>query len=148
MDRLSALEHAHLSRRLIEHVGGLRKAAELCRVRESDLSLYQNPNRPDRSMPGDVISALQVAGGTTLYSDAQRGEVDAPATVIADPMHHACGLIRDASDVLAAVQESMADGSVSATDFTNCDRELAELEERISILRKGLRGAHLREVRA
>ena len=146
MDRLSPLEHANLARRLIEHVGGLRKAADLCRVRESDLSLYQNPNRPDRSMPGDVISALQVTGGTTLYSDAQRAEVDAPVTVVADPMHHACGLVKEAADVLGAVQASLSDGTVSAADFSNCDRELADLEERIAILRAGLRGAHLRAV--
>lgn len=146
MDRLSPLEHANLCRRLIEHVGGLKKAANLCRVGESDLSLYQNPNRPDRIMPADVISALQVNGGTTLYSDAQRAEVDAPVTVVADPMHHACGLVKEAADVLGAVQVSLSDGTVSAADFSNCDRELADLEERIAILRAGLRGAHLRAV--
>ena len=146
MDRLSPLEHANLARHLIEHVGGLKKAANLCRVGESDLSLYQNPNRPDRIMPADVISALQVNGGTTLYSDAQRAEVDAPVTVVADPMHHACGLVKEAADVLGAVQVSLSDGTVSAADFSNCDRELADLEERISILRAGLRGAHLRAV--
>ncbi len=146
MDRLSPLEHANLARRLIEHVGGLKKAANLCRVGESDLSLYQNPNRPDRIMPADVISALQVNGGTTLYSDAQRAEVDAPVTIVADPMHHACGLVKEAADVLGAVQVSLSDGTVSAADFSNCDRELADLEERIAILRAGLRGAHLRAV--
>ncbi len=146
MDRLSPLEHANLARRLIEHVGGLKKAANLCRVGESDLSLYQNPNRPDRIMPADVISALQGNGGTTLYSDAQRAEVDAPVTIVADPMHHACGLVKEAADVLGAVQVSLSDGTVSAADFSNCDRELADLEERIAILRAGLRGAHLRAV--
>lgn len=144
MDKLTPLEHANLARRLIENVGGLAKAARLCRVGESDLSLYQNPNRPDRNMPGDVISALQVAGGTTLYSDAQRAEVDAPALVVADPMRHACGLVKEAADVLGAVQAAMADGTVSAVDLTNCDRELADLDERIAILRSGLRRAHLR----
>ena len=146
MDRLSPLEHANLARRLIEHVGGLERAAKLVRVGASDLSLYQNPNRPDRIMPGDVISALQVAGGTNLYSTAQMEEVDAPATVQADPMLHACGLVKEAADVLGAVQTAIADGNVSATDFSTCDRELAELEERIRILRAGLRGAHLRAV--
>ena len=92
------------------------------------------------------ICALQVNGGTTLYSDAQLEEVDAPVNVVADPMHHACGLVKEAADVLGAVQASLADGTVSATDFSNCDRELADLEERIAILRAGLRGAHLRAV--
>lgn len=146
MDRLTPLEHANLARRLIEHVGGLARAAKLVRVGESDLSLYQNPNRPDRIMPADVMSALQVNGGTTLYSDAQLGEVDAPVNVVADPMHHACGLVKEAADVLGAVQASLADGTVSAADFSNCDRELADLEERIMVLRAGLRGAHLRAV--
>lgn len=146
MDRLSPLEHANLARRLIEHVGGLAKAAKLCRVRESDLSLYQNANQPTRIMPADVMSALQVFGGTTLYSEAQMAEVDAPVSMIADPMLHACGLVKEAADVLGAVQASLADGNVSASDFSNCDRELADLEERIAILRAGLRGAHLRAV--
>jgi len=146
MDRLSPLEHANLARRLIEHVGGLERAAKLVRVGASDLSLYQNPNRPDRIMPGDVISALQVAGGTNLYSAAQMEEVDAPATVQADPMLHACGLVKEAADVLGAVQAAISDGTISASDFSNCDRELAELEERIHVLRCGLRGAHLRAV--
>lgn len=146
MDRLTPLEHANLARRLIEHVGGLEKAAKLCRVGVSDLSLYQNPNQPTRIMPADVMSALQVNGGTTLYSDAQLAEVDAPVTVMADPMLHACGLVKEAADVLGAVQVSLSDGTVSAADFSNCDRELADLEERIAILRAGLRGAHLRAV--
>lgn len=146
MERLTPIEHANLARRLVENVGGLERASRLCRVNATILSNYQNPNMPTVNMPADVISDLQVAGGIAIYSEAQTAEVDQPQTVIADPMLHACGLIRDASDVLAAVQASLADGTVSATDFSNCDRELADLEERVSILRAGLRGAHLRAV--
>ncbi|WP_404415474.1 hypothetical protein [Brevundimonas vesicularis] len=146
MERLTPIEHANLARRLIEAVGGLERASRLCRVNATVLSNYQNPNMPGVSMPADVMSDLQVAAGTALYSDAQAAEVDRPQTMVADPMHHACGLVKEAADVLGAVQTSLSDGNVSAADFSNCDRELADLEERIAILRAGLRGAHLRAV--
>lgn len=146
MDKLNHIEHANLARRLIENVGGLTKAASLCRVSESVLSTYQNPNLPASNMPGDVISALQVAGGTSLYSDAQRAEVDQPNTVVADPVRHSCAMMKEATEALCAVQTAMADGHVSASDFNTCDKELAELEEQIAIVRAALRGAHLRAV--
>ncbi|RZJ47453.1 MAG: hypothetical protein EON87_01055 [Brevundimonas sp.] len=146
MRTLNAIEHAHLARRLIEAVGGLERAASICRVSQGVLSTYQNPNRPECNMPSDVVSALQIAGGDAIMSKAQLAEVDEPLTVIADPMLHACGLVKEAADVLGAVQASLADGTVSASDFARCDHELAEIEQRISILRAGLRGAHLRAV--
>lgn len=146
MDKLNHIEHANLSRRLIENVGGLGKAAGLCRVSESVLSTYQNPNMPASNMPADVISALQVAGGTTLYSDAQAAEVDKPQTVIADPLRHSCDMVREATEALCHVQSAMSDGVVSASDFTTCDRALADLEEQIAIVRASMRGAHLRAV--
>lgn len=138
-ERLTFLEHAALARRLIDNLGGPKRAARHCRVGESDLSLYQNPNRPDRIMPADVISALQIHGGSTEYSDALSAEVDQPTHVSADPMHHACGLIRDASDALLAIERAVADGVISNAEFTICETELADLEARIPIIRAGLR---------
>ena len=143
LDKLNHIEHANLSRRLIENVGGLRKAADLCRVSESVLSGYQNPNMPAANMPADVISALQVAGGTTLYSDAQRAEVDQPLTVIADPLRHSCDMVMEAAEALSHVQAALADGVVSASDFTACDRALADLEAQIEIVRASMRRAHV-----
>lgn len=145
-ERLTELEHAALARRLIDDLGGPKRAARHCRVGESDLSLYQNPNRPDRIMPADVISSLQIVAGSTAYSDALSAEVDQPVFVSADPMHHACGLVKEAADTLGAVEMAMADGVVSAKDFADCDRELAELEARIPIIRAGLRGKLVRAV--
>lgn len=138
MSKLNHIEHSNLARRLIDAVGGLESAARICETGKTVLSNYQNPFKPE-TMPGKVISALQVAGGTTLYSDAQRGEVDVLEFAVADPMHHACGLVKEAADALGAVERAMSDGVVSPADFTNCDRELADLEERIAVLRAGLR---------
>lgn len=143
MRTLNAIEHAHLSRRLIDAVGGLDRAAAICRVSAGVLSTYQNPNKPECNMPSDVISALQIAGGDALFSKAQLAEVDQADTVAADPMHHACGLVKEAAEALGAVERAMADGAVSARDFAECDRELADVEERIAILRAGLRGKML-----
>lgn len=139
MDSLNHIEHSNLARRLIDIVGGLESASRICGVGKTVLSNYQNPFKPE-TMPGKVMSALQIAGGTTLYSDAQRGEVDQPETVSADPMHHACGLVREAADALGAIERALADGQVSPSDFSTCDRELADLEARIPIIRAGLRG--------
>lgn len=138
---LNHIEHSHLARRLIVQVGGLESASAIAGISQGVLSTYQNPNRPE-TMTGKVISALQIAAGTSLYSDAQRAEVDQPEAVVADPMRHACDLMKEAAEVLAAVQGATSDGQVSATDFATCDRELADLEEQIGIIRKALRGAH------
>lgn len=140
-ERLTFLEHAAHARRLIDNLGGPKRAAKHCRVGESDLSLYQNPNRPDRIMPADVISALQIVGGTTEYSDALSAEVDQPALVSADPLHHACGLVREAADALTVIERALSDGSLSPVEFMACEAELAELEARIPVVRAGLRSA-------
>lgn len=138
-ERLTFLEHAALARRLIDNLGGPKRAAKHCRVGESDLSLYQNPNRPDRIMPADVISALQIVGGTTEYSDALSAEVDQPVHVSADPLHHACGLVREASDALTAIERASSDGVISPSEFVACETELAELAARIPVVLAGLR---------
>jgi len=138
---LNHIEHSHLARRLITQVGGLESASAIAGISQGVLSTYQNPNRPE-TMPGKVISVLQIAAGSSLYSDAQRAEVDQPDAVIADPMRHACAMVKEAAEALATVQGATADGHVSATDFAACDRELADLEEQIGIIRAALRNAH------
>ena len=145
MHKLNHIEHSHLASRLIEAVGGLAPAARITGLSTTSLSNYQNPSAV-ATMPARVISELQVAARATIYSDAMTGEVGQPEAVVADPMLHACGLVKEAADVLGAVQSSLADGAVSAADFATCDRELADLEERVSVLRAGLRGKLLRAV--
>lgn len=139
MHKLNHIEHSHLAERLIESVGGLAAAARIVDLSPTSLSNYQNPNAGS-TMPARVISALQYAARTTIYSDAISGEVDQPAVVAADPMHHACGLVREAADALGAIERAMADGVISAIDFAACERELAEVEERLGVIRSGLRG--------
>ncbi|CAN7172003.1 hypothetical protein [Brevundimonas sp. LjRoot202] len=139
MSKLNHIEHSNLARRLIDTVGGLESAARICEISRTLLSNYQNPYKSE-TMPGRVISALQIAGGTTLYSDAMGNEVDQPETVIADPMHHTCGLVKETADALSAVEKAVSDGAVSPGEFSECDRELAEIEERVRIIRSGLRG--------
>lgn len=146
MDKLTPIEHANNARRLIENVGGLAKAARLCRVSEGVLSTYQNPNMPASNMPADVISDLQVAGGTSLYSDALSAEVDAPQTVVADPMRHGCAMMKEATAALVEIHAAMADGVISGNEFQRINAELNDLEEQIAIVRAAVRGVHLRSV--
>lgn len=145
MHKLNHIEHSHLAGRLIEAVGGLAPASRITGLGQTSLSNYQNPSAP-ATMPARVISELQIAARVTLYSDALSDEVEQPEAVQADPMLHACGLVKEAADVLGAVQTSLDDGIVSAADFAGCDRALADLEERIAILRAGLRGKLVRVV--
>jgi phage FluMu protein gp41 len=146
MRTLNAIEHAHLSRRLVEAVGGLERAASICRVSAGVLSTYQNPNKPECNMPSDVVSALQIAGGDALFSKAQLAEVDQPETVIADPMRHGCDLVKEATEAFGAIHAGLSDGVVSPSDFQACDKELADLEEQIAIVRAAMRGRLLRAV--
>lgn len=137
--KLNHIEHSHLAERLIESVGGLAAAARIAQLGATSLSNYQNPNAKE-TMPARVISALQYAGRTKIYSDAISAEVDQDALVAADPMHHACGLVKEAAEALGAIERAMADGVISAADFTACERELADVEERLAVIRSGLRG--------
>lgn len=139
MHTLNHIEHSALARRLIESVGGLDAAATIAGVGKTVLSTYQTAHRPE-TMPARTISALQVAAGTTLYSDAMVAEVEQPTNVSADPMHHACGLIKEAAEALAAIERAMADGIISPTDFAACEKELSDVEERLGVIRDGLRG--------
>ena len=139
MNKLNHIEHCHYASRLIEAVGGLKPASRITGLGPTSLSNYQNPGKSE-TMPGHVISALQLAARTTIYSDAMSAEVADEGLVAADPMHHACGLVKEAAEALGAVERAMADGAVSPRDFAECDKELADVEERIAVLRAGLRG--------
>lgn len=139
MDKLNHIEHAHLAERLIESVGGLARAARIAGLSATSLSTYQNPNEA-ATMPARVIGALQHAARTTLYSDALTGEVENLGLVVADPLHHACGLMREAADALGVIEAAMSNGEVCVREFADCDRQLSEIEERIDVIRAGLRG--------
>lgn len=139
MHTLNHIEHSNLARRLIDQVGGLPAASRICGLSATVLSNYQNPGE-SATMPGRVISALQVAAGTTLYSDAMSEEAKPQGVVLADPLHHACGLMKEAAEALGAIEAAVASGDVSAREFSACDLELADIEERIHVIRAGLRG--------
>lgn len=138
MNKLNHIEHCALAARLIESVGGLAPAARITDLSATTLSNYQNPAKRE-TMPAKVISDLQVSARSTIYTDALANEVADFGVVAADPMHHACGLVKEAAEALGAVERAMANGSVSAREFADCDKELADVEERIAVLRAGLR---------
>lgn len=138
MNKLNHIEHCALAARLIEIVGGLGPASRITGLSPTCLSNYQNPSKRE-SMPAKVISDLQVSARTTLYTDALANEVADFGLVSADPMHHACGLVKEAAEALGAVEQAMANGSVSVREFAECDKELADVEERVAVLRAGLR---------
>lgn len=138
MNKLNHIEHCAMAARLIESVGGLGPASRITGLSPTSLSNYQNPGKRE-TMPAKVISDLQVSARTTLYSDAMAGEVADFGIVAADPMHHACGLVKEAAEALGAIEQAMANGNVSAREFSECDKELADVEERVAVLRAGLR---------
>ncbi len=139
MHKLNHIEHCHLAERLIEAVGGLAAAARISGLGPTSLSNYQNPNEA-ATMPARVISALQHAARTTLYSDAITAEAGTPAVVVADAMHHGCGLVREAAEALGAIERAMSDGVISASDFAACQRELIDVRERVDVILGALRG--------
>ena len=139
MHKLNLIEHAHIAGRLIESVGGLAPAARITGLSATSLSNYQNPGQAS-TMPARVISELQHAARCTIYSDALSEEVEAPQMVSADPLHHACGLMREAAEALGTIEAAMANGAVCAREFSECDKDLADIVERVNVIRAGLRG--------
>jgi len=56
------------TRKLLDHFGSLKAAAELCRVKPTNLSQYQSFEHTT-FMPVDVILTLERAAGRTFLSD-------------------------------------------------------------------------------
>lgn len=58
------------TRRLIKAAGGIDEATHACRVGKSNLSDYQNINKPDLFMPLDVASDLERETGSHAITEA------------------------------------------------------------------------------
>jgi hypothetical protein len=68
-----SIAQAHIKRAtrdLVRSVGGTSEGAVLCRVRQQDLSDYQNRDQPARFMPADVIRDLEAVAPRPLVTEA------------------------------------------------------------------------------
>lgn len=68
-----SIAQAHIKRAtrdLVRSVGGTSEGAVLCRVRQQDLSDYQNRDQPGRFMPADVIRDLEAVAGRPFVTEA------------------------------------------------------------------------------
>ena len=139
MNKLSHREHARLARELIDACGGLEEAANACRVRKSALSGYQNPEDPS-TMPADVMDALEeYAGQGPTYSGAIAERRMFPAKVTGCLKELAFDLAQESMDVVTAVRDAMADGSLSANDLdriASAERDAEQALEAVRALRR------------
>jgi DNA-binding transcriptional regulator YdaS (Cro superfamily) len=62
----------------------------------------------------------------------------------ANPMSHAVGMVKEAADVLAAVESALEDGEVLPAEAEAVENELAQLEAKIAATRAAMRVTRLR----
>ena len=71
-----------------------------------------------------------------------------PADTGADLVQRASAMVKESADVMGAVAAAMADGSVSANDLREVEREAAELSAAILSVLRSVRAAHQQALRA
>ncbi len=111
---------------LIEAAGGLREAAELCRVSKTRLGEICTPHREDAHMPVDVVLALEKATGRPAMTEhlaARHGllviEIGAAesAVMLNDLQGHVLrqngATVKAAADAISQQMEASADGVVT-----------------------------------
>lgn len=122
---LSPREHARLADALISECGGLPEASRACRVSMGVLSTYQNPNRPECNMPGDVIADLEKHCRQPIYSSFLFGMQDR-AQDIGDLRELPCQATEEAADFQAFIRRALADGRLTRNEIDQARRELSD----------------------
>lgn len=125
------------TRRLIEACGGVESAAELCRVKKSSLSEYENRNS-DTFMPIDVALDLESFAGEPFVTRALAEETGQTVTQkdFGEGETPSClalavgSIARESADVVASLADALADGVLTdqerETVLTEC-REAARV---------------------
>jgi len=112
------------TRKLLDHFGSLRAAADLCRVKPTNLSQYQSFEHTT-FMPVDVILTLERAAGETYLSDELKRLSE---TATSQDLERE---VRDeALDVPVAVGELLAFVCEATAEHSESGMRLSENEKR------------------
>lgn len=137
------LAHKKRARDLIEAVGGLDRAADLCRTGKSQLSDYENRNVL-AFMPSDVIEDLEAvahdAPVTRLLARA-RGFILVEMQSGADPKDLAKSVIDlmcEVGDVADAIRSGARDGKWTGAEIVAVLEQLDQLDQVSATLRVAL----------
>ena len=135
---------------LVEAAGGLRAAADICRLNKTRLGEICSPHRDDVHAPIDVVQALEMATGcraVTHHLAARHGALlvemgfTETAVVLNDLRG---GVLRSNADAVKAAADSISNQMAAAAD------QLRQLIERVERLEeeKAAMAADIREVYA
>lgn len=129
MGETKAMRHALRARLLIEQCGGGLLAQEACRVSDSQLSRYADPNHPD-FMPADVIADLEAMCGKAIYSQFLLEQAPSTASA-ASVLEEACDTVQAASDLLGVVRRATADRQLSRNELLTIERAAHRLSDEL-----------------
>lgn len=131
-------------RDLIRLVGGIDRAAEISSVSPSHIGRMNNPRDTDL-MPISVVYALESECGVPVVTSAM---AELNGRRLTDPENDkAIGqgvvvayseMVRRAGDLISGGAVAISDMVVTPAEATKMDRDAAELQEGIAILRKAL----------
>ncbi len=134
------LAQAHIKRAtrdLVRSVGGTSEGAVLCRVRQQDLSDYQNRDQPARFMPADVIRDLEAVAPRPLVTEALA--IEAGFALVKLPTVTCTGddwpgmlarFGKEAGDVVAKV----ATHAMAGLTVRDAPTLIAEIDEALAVL--------------
>ena len=122
----------HVTRELIDSFGAQKAAAALVRVEQSELSDYGNISRLDRWMPLDVVADLESKVGPIVTR--QLAELTGHVLVRLPSvnggdlrlMQVTAEALKEVSEVFAKLAGFLEDGTLSAVEGAQLDREIEE----------------------
>lgn len=132
------------TRRLLDAVGGIDRAAEACRVGRSQLSRCANPYDERAYLPLDAVLPLERAAGArpiTEYLALSHGCVltELPRGAQADRWAEDLALCaREGGEVIARLAAALADGAVTPREAVDLLRETDEALAAFALLRQHL----------
>ncbi|WP_176083142.1 hypothetical protein [Martelella sp. HB161492] len=131
-------------RDLITRCGGIMRAVEITNFSKSQVGRWNSPTDAEL-MPVNAIVALEEDAGVALVTAVL---AEANGRRLTDPDEERAaeaGLLRSVSEMMRhwgefgnAFGNSIADGNVTPTEATTCERPLAKLEAAISEVHRSL----------
>lgn len=115
----------------------------ISRQRISQLCSANPEHAKDIPTWGQVFALESACDRSIVFAELARLS-EPTKTPAGDPMSHACGLVKEVADVLAAVQLSMADGATDDAEVERLENELADVDQMVAKLRAAIRRPHLR----
>jgi hypothetical protein len=112
--------------------GGVAALAMRMGVSQNTLQHKLNINNTTHRLTLDEAEAMQVLSGDCRITQALAAVVggvylDQQVEIHASPMGQAMSMVKEFGEVLATVNEAMADGVVTQNELLACEREVAEL---------------------